>query len=96
MYNTYYIYFLTSSNNNALYIGVTNDLERRIEEHRSGLIPGFTQKYNCHKLVYYEQYSDVNEAIAREKQLKKWSRSKKNGLVEKTNPEWKELYAENE
>ncbi|MGN1210538.1 MAG: GIY-YIG nuclease family protein [Candidatus Cryptobacteroides sp.] len=96
MYNTYYIYFLTSSNNSALYIGVTNDLERRIEEHRSGLIPGFTQKYNCHKLVYYEQYSDVNEAIAREKQLKKWSRSKNNGLVEKTNPEWKELYPKNE
>ena len=92
MYKTYCIYFLSSSNNSALYIGVTNDLERRIEEHRSGLIPGFTQKYNCHKLVYYEQYSDVNEAIAREKQLKKWSRSKKNGLVEKTNPEWKELY----
>ena len=96
MYKTYYIYFLSSSNNSALYIGVTNDLERRIEEHRSGLIPGFTQKYNCHKLVYYEQYSDVNEAIAREKQLKKWSRSKKNGLVEKTNPEWKELYPKNE
>ena len=93
MYNTYYVYFLTSSNNSALYIGVTNDLERRIEEHRSGLIPGYTQKYNCHKLVYFEEYSDVNEAISREKQLKKWSRSKKNDLVNKINPEWKELLA---
>ncbi|MGM9736215.1 MAG: GIY-YIG nuclease family protein [Candidatus Cryptobacteroides sp.] len=94
MYKTYYIYFLSSSNNNTLYIGVTNNLERRIEEHRSGLIPGFTQKYNCHKLVYYEEYSDVNEAIAREKQLKKWSRSKKNELVDIANPEWKDLYPE--
>ena len=93
MYNTYYVYFLTSSNNSALYIGVTNDLERRIEEHRSGLIPGYTQKYNCHKLVYFEEYSDVNEAISREKQLKKWSRSKKNDLVNKINPEWNELLA---
>ena len=93
MYNTYYVYFLTSSNNSALYIGVTNDLERRIEEHRTGLIPGYTQKYNCHKLVYFEEYSDVNEAISRGKQLKKWSRSKKNDLVNKTNPEWKELLA---
>ena len=93
MYNTYYVYFLTSSNNSALYIGVTNDLKRRIEEHRSGLIPGYTQKYNCHKLVYFEEYSDVNEAISREKQLKKWSRSKKNDLVNKINPEWKELLA---
>lgn len=91
MYKTYYIYFISSSNNNALYIGVTNDIEKRIEEHRSGLIPGFSQKYNCHKLVYYETYSDVNEAIAREKQLKHWNRAKKNQLINGVNPEWKDL-----
>ena len=74
-----------------MYIGVTNNLERRIQEHRSGLIPGFSKKYNCHKLVYYEIYSDINQAIDREKQLKKWSRIKKDNLIDNINPDRKEL-----
>ena len=87
----YYIYIMTNKNNNVMYIGVTNDLERRIREHRSGLCDGFTKKYCINKLIYTEEYSDVNEAIAREKQLKGWSREKKNQLVRKTNPTFKEL-----
>ena len=75
--NQYYTYILANKSDTTLYIGVTNDLERRVTEHRSGTIPGFTQKYNCHKLVYFESFSDVEQAIAREKQLKKWSRAKK-------------------
>ncbi len=71
----------------TLYIGMTNDLERRVAEHRSGLIPGFTKKYNCHKLVFFEVYSDVNQAIEREKQLKKWSRAKKEALIDTMNKE---------
>ena len=69
MYKRYYTYILSNKNDTTLYIGVTNDLERRVAEHRSGTIPGFTQKYNCHKLVYFEEYSDIDQAIAREKQL---------------------------
>ena len=91
MYNKYYTYILSSNNNSALYIGVTNDLERRLNEHRSGLIPGFTQKYHCEKLVYFEEYSDINQAIEREKQLKHWSRSKKDWLIDSVNPERKDL-----
>ena len=87
----YYIYIMTNKNNNVIYIGVTNDLERRIREHRGGLCDGFTKKYCINKLIYTEEYSDVNEAIAREKQLKGWSREKKNQLVRKTNPTFKEL-----
>ena len=68
-----------------LYIGVTNDLERRVREHKSGLIPGFTKQYNCGKLVYYEVFSDINQAIDREKQLKKWSRAKKDWLIDRVN-----------
>jgi putative endonuclease len=71
-----------------MYIGVTNDLKRRLYEHKSDQIKGFTNKYQVHKLVYFEEYSEVNQAIAREKQLKGWVRSKKNQLVEKKNPNW--------
>lgn len=78
-------------NNEVLYIGVTNNLERRVHEHKCKLIDGFTKKYNVTKLVYYEIYEDVLSAIAREKQLKKWRRSKKNDLVNKKNSEWKDL-----
>ena len=81
MFKRYYTYILANKTDTTLYIGVTNDLQRRVAEHRSGLIPGFTQKYNCHKLVYFEEYSDVDLAIAREKQLKKWSRAKKEALI---------------
>ena len=82
---------MSSPNDSTLYIGVTNDIERRIQEHKSGLIPGFTQKYNCCKLVYYEQYSDINQAIEREKKLKKWRREKKEWLIKTMNPELQDL-----
>ena len=91
MTNTYYIYMMTNYTNKVLYIGVTNDLERRVREHKSGLIPGFTQKYNCKKLVYYESFSDIEQAIRREKLLKEYRREKKNQLVESINPDWKDL-----
>ena len=91
MHNQYYTYILANKSDTTLYIGVTNDLERRVTEHRSGTIPGFTQKYNCHKLVYVESFSDVEQAIAREKQLKKWSRSKKEALIDTMNKDRKDL-----
>ena len=74
-----------------MYIGVTNDLERRLYEHRHQLLEGFTKRYNVHKLVYFEQACDIQAAIAREKQLKGWSRNKKNALVMATNPSWRDL-----
>ena len=89
--NTYYIYILTNQFNSVLYIGITNNLERRIHEHQSGLIDGFTKKYRVHKLVYYESCHDVRDAIAREKQLKHWSRSKKDELIRQMNPDWTDL-----
>ena len=87
----YYVYFLTNWDDSVLYIGVTNNLPRRLHEHRNGLVDGFTKKYNVHKLVYYEYTNDVYSAISREKQLKKWTRAKKNDLVVKENPEWRDL-----
>ena len=92
----YYVYILTTENNKVMYIGVTNNLERRLAEHKSRTIPGFTQKYNVHKLVYYEYFDDIKAAIAREKQLKGWTRAKKNALVETENPEWKEISLDGE
>ncbi|MBS4034279.1 MAG: GIY-YIG nuclease family protein [Ignavibacterium sp.] len=89
--HNYFIYFLTNWNNTVLYIGMTNNLERRMYEHKNKLVEGFTKKYNLDKLVYYEQYTDVHLAIQREKELKKWRREKKNKLVESVNPEWKDL-----
>ena len=91
MTNTYYIYMMTNYTNKVLYTGVTNDLERRVREHKSGLIPGFTQKYRCKKLVYFESFSDIEQAIRREKLIKEYSRDKKNQLVTSVNPEWKDL-----
>ena len=91
MERNYCVYILTNENGNVMYIGVTNNLSRRIYEHKNKLVKGFTQKYNVHKLVYYESMSDVKTAIIREKQIKKWSRSKKNKLVESLNPDWREL-----
>lgn len=84
----YYVYILSNQTNTVLYIGVTNDLHRRLYEHKSGQINGFTQKYHIHKLVYFEENTEVNYAIAREKQLKNWVRSKKNRLIETQNPNW--------
>ena len=79
---------MTNWSNNVLYIGVTNNLQRRVFEHKSKTVPGFTSKYNLDKLVYFEEYDDIRIAIAREKQLKVWKRSKKNMLVNEFNPCW--------
>ena len=87
----YYVYLLTNWNNQVLYIGVTNNLKRRLYEHQQGLIAGFTKKYHVHKLVYFEMTTDVKAAIAREKQLKGWTRTKKNALVATINPDWCDL-----
>ena len=87
----YYVYLLTNWNNRVIYAGVTNDLERRIYEHKNKLIKGFTEKYNICKLVYFEQTNDIESAIAREKEIKKWRREKKDALVNLSNPEWRDL-----
>ena len=88
----YFTYILTNWNNKVMYIGMTNNLQRRMYEHRNKLIDGFTKQYNVHKLVYYESTEDVYAAIAREKQLKGWLRARKNALVETMNPDWHDLY----
>ena len=90
----FWAYIVTNQTDSVLYIGVTNDLSRRLSEHRSGEIPGFTADYRCHKLVYWEHYSDVEEAITREKQLKRWSRKKKVELIDRVNPRWFDLFDE--
>ena len=86
-----YIYFLANHYNNVLYIGVTNNIVRRISEHKAKINKGFTYKYNCDKLVYYETHTSISVAIAREKQLKNWKREWKNKLINDFNPEWKDL-----
>lgn len=88
----YYIYFLSSKKNGTLYNGVTNNLVKRTYEHKNDLVKGFTNKYNIHTLVYYETFEFVEEAILREKQLKKWKRSWKIKLIESVNPNWEDLY----
>ena len=87
----YYVYILTNSHGNVMYVGVTNDLKRRVYEHRNHLVDGFTKRYHVDKLVYYEQTGDVTAAIQREKQIKGWTRARKNALVERVNPLWQEL-----
>jgi putative endonuclease len=91
MSNEYYVYILANEFNTTLYNGITNDLIRRISEHKDDAVDGFTKKYRLHKLVYFELTSDVNEAILREKQLKAGSRKKKIDLVNTINPAWKDL-----
>jgi putative endonuclease len=88
----YYVYLLASERNGTLYVGVTSDLIKRVYEHKSNLVGGFTQKYHVHRLVYFEVTEDINSAIKREKQIKKWNRGWKIELIEKNNPEWKDLY----
>ena len=88
----YFVYILTNKNNSVLYTGLTNSLMRRVWEHKSQLIGGFTKKYNVTKLVYYESFNSPTDAIKREKQLKAGSRKKKLSLINKLNPEWKDLY----
>ncbi len=90
--NAYYVYILASKRNGTLYIGVTSDLLKRVCKHKQNTIDGFTQKYNVHKLVHYEQTPDVRSAIRREKQLKNWKRAWKIELIEKSNPTWEDLY----
>ena len=84
----YYVYILTNVTDDVMYIGITNDLKRRLAEHCAEQINGFSKKYHTHKLVYFEEFSDPITAIAREKQLKSWRRDKKNALVEIKNPNW--------
>ncbi len=90
--NYYYVYILASKPYGTLYIGVTNDLVRRVWEHKNDFVEGFTKKYGVHRLVYYEQCEDAESVIAREKQMKKWKRRWKLELIEKMNPVWKDLY----
>jgi putative endonuclease len=87
---TYYVYIMTSYSG-TLYTGMTNDLKRRVYEHKHKLIPGYTSKYNINKLVYFEETTDVQAAIAREKQIKGWLRTKKVALIDSVNPEWRDL-----
>ncbi len=87
---TYFVYLLVSRSRN-LYTGVTNNLMRRVLEHRKGLVPGFTRRYRIHRLVYCESFSDVRDAIAREKQIKSWRREKKIALIQVSNPTWDDL-----
>jgi putative endonuclease len=91
-YKQYYIYILTNWNNKVMYIGITNDINRRIYEHKNKIIKGFTGKYNLNKLVYYEIRNDIKASIEKEKELKNWRREKKNKLIEKFNPTWKDLF----
>ncbi len=92
MHTKSYVYFVTNTYNNVLYVGVTSDLIRRIYEHKNKLVKGFTQKYNADRLVYYEVCENIVVAIEREKQIKGWSRKKKNDLVNPFNPERIDLY----
>ena len=87
----YYVYILTNRYNTVLYIGVTNNLLRRVYEHKQGMLDGFTKRYKLHKVVYYESFSQVKDAIAREKQLKHWHREWKENLIREQNPQWKDL-----
>jgi len=89
----FFVYIMTNTSK-TLYTGVTNNLFRRVREHKQGLIPGFTKKYNIKKLIYFENYSSINEAIQREKQIKGWIRTKKINLIESLNPQWKDLSME--
>ncbi len=88
---TYYVYLLASKRNGTLYTGVTNNLQRRLYEHRAKLVPGFTSRYNVALLVHFEETEDITAAIEREKQIKSWSRRKKPALIEAENPHWEDL-----
>lgn len=92
MEKTYHVYILASARNGTLYVGVTSDLASRVWQHRSGATPGFTSRYHVYRLVHVEAFSDVNEAILREKRIKKWRRTWKLELIERDNPQWLDLY----
>ena len=91
MDKTYYVYIMASKRNGTLYTGVTNNLERRVYEHKNNIIEGFTKKYKVHSLVYYEETNDINDALEYEKRIKGWLRNKKVALIEETNPNWDDL-----
>lgn len=90
----YYVYILAGKRNGTLYIGVTNNLTRRVYEHKNNIFDGFTKQHNVKTLVYYEKYDDIQKAITREKQMKKWNRQWKMRLIDHFNPEWKDLYCD--
>ncbi|MFO7867586.1 MAG: GIY-YIG nuclease family protein [Candidatus Aminicenantes bacterium] len=94
MAKSYFIYIVSNDNNRVIYTGITSNLKFRIGQHKYKQVKGFTNKYNVHKLVYYEEYSDPWYAIFREKQIKSWPRKRKNELIQRTNPHWEELYVE--
>ena len=91
IFHNYFVYIMTNKHKDVLYIGVTNDLEKRAYEHETGKNDGFTKKYNCFYLIYYERFTDIKHAIEREKQLKRWSRKKKDSLIAQKNPNLKFL-----
>jgi putative endonuclease len=91
---SYWVYILASKPRGTLYVGVTNDLVRRVAEHRDGLVPGFTKTYGVKMLAYFEEHADVNEAIEREKQVKRWARAWKIELIREKNPDWRDLFEE--
>lgn len=91
---SYYVYILSSGFNGTLYVGVTNDLVKRVWQHKEKLVDGFTKEYDVCNLIYYEQVDDINSAIVREKRIKKWNREWKFNLINKANPEWRDLYNE--
>jgi putative endonuclease len=91
---SYYVYILASRPGGAIYIGATSDLVRRVWEHRQGFVEGFTKKYNVHRLVHFETYDDVRDAIQRERTMKHWRRAWKAALIERENPDWRDLYEE--
>ena len=92
--HSYAVYILASKRNGTLYVGVTNDLVRRIQEHREGLVPGFTKRHRVKLLVYFEIHCDIEAAIGREKRIKRWLRKWKLELVEQQNPQWRDLWVE--
>tara|TARA_R110000868_G_scaffold115405_8_gene308183 strand:+ start:1636 stop:1929 length:294 start_codon:yes stop_codon:yes gene_type:complete len=92
MLKSYYVYIMASKRNGTLYVGVTNDLLRRVYEHKFGNIPGFTKTYSVHRLVWYEETPDILAAIQREKTMKKWRRAYKLNVIEEMNPQWRDLY----
>ena len=94
MFGHYFVYLMGSANGRAVYAGMTNDLIRRVREHKSGEIPGFTKRYRCHMLLYYEEYPNVRDAIARDKEIKGWLRKKKEELIASLNPERQDLAKE--
>ena len=92
MEKTYYVYILASARNGTLYVGMTNDIARRAHEHRTGAAEGFTRRHSVHRLVHIEPFADVRDALQRERRLKEWKRRWKLDLIEKTNPQWRDLW----